>query len=123
MAVQPGLYGTWSETPKTGFLRTELKLSNYHLLTLPHFNFTCTQVEYNIYLTTDQYENEDHKMSVIFTFLKDFLKRLKQSPGLSYAKVYRLADILQISHTKIQGQLAINSASNGDIQKAVEICG
>ena len=26
--VQPGLCGTWSETPKTGFLRTRL---NYHL--------------------------------------------------------------------------------------------
>ena len=25
MAVQPGLCGTWSETPKTGFLRTRLK--------------------------------------------------------------------------------------------------
>ena len=24
MAVQPGLCGTWSETPKTGFLRTRL---------------------------------------------------------------------------------------------------
>ena len=26
MAVQPGLCGTWSETPKTGFLRTRLML-------------------------------------------------------------------------------------------------
>ena len=26
MAVQPGLCGTWSETPKTGFLTTRLKL-------------------------------------------------------------------------------------------------
>ena len=26
VAVQPGLYRTWSETPKTGFLRTRLKL-------------------------------------------------------------------------------------------------
>ena len=25
VAVQPGLCGTWSETPKTGFLRTRLK--------------------------------------------------------------------------------------------------
>ena len=24
VAVQPGLYGTWSETPKTGFLTTRL---------------------------------------------------------------------------------------------------
>ena len=26
VAVQPGLCGTWSETPKTGFLRTRLSL-------------------------------------------------------------------------------------------------
>ena len=26
VAVQPGLCGTWSETPKTGFLTTRLKL-------------------------------------------------------------------------------------------------
>ena len=25
VAVQPGLYWTWSKTPKTGFLRTRLK--------------------------------------------------------------------------------------------------
>ena len=25
VVVQPGLFGTWSETPKTGFLRTRLK--------------------------------------------------------------------------------------------------
>ena len=25
VVVQPGLYGTWSETPKTGFLTTRLK--------------------------------------------------------------------------------------------------
>ena len=31
--VQPGLCRTWSETPKTGFLTTRLKLSfNYHYL-------------------------------------------------------------------------------------------
>ena len=27
MAIQPGLCGTWSETPKTGFLTTRLILS------------------------------------------------------------------------------------------------
>ena len=27
VAVQPGLCGTWSETPKSGFLRTRLKYS------------------------------------------------------------------------------------------------
>ena len=26
MVVEPGLYGTWSETPKTGFLTTRLTL-------------------------------------------------------------------------------------------------
>ena len=88
-----------------------------------HVMAEFTQVEYDIYLTTDQYQNEDHKMAVIFTYLKDFLKKLKQNHGLSCAKVYRLADIMAVSHTKIQGQLAIESASNGDIQKAVEICG
>ena len=28
-AVQPGLCGTWSETPKTGFLTTRLKFDCY----------------------------------------------------------------------------------------------
>ena len=31
VAVQPGLCGTWSETPKTGFLTTRLKLSLYYI--------------------------------------------------------------------------------------------
>ena len=35
MAVQPGLCGTWSETPKTGFLTTRL---NYHSIRLEHWD-------------------------------------------------------------------------------------
>ena len=29
VVVQPGLYGTWAETPKAGFLTTRLKLYQY----------------------------------------------------------------------------------------------
>ena len=40
VAVQPGLCGTWSETPKTGFLRTRLILSEHiktnKLASVPH---------------------------------------------------------------------------------------
>ena len=32
VVVQPGLCRTWSETPKTGFLRTRLTSSNTHLI-------------------------------------------------------------------------------------------
>ena len=31
VAVQPGVCRTWSETPKTGFLRTRLKLKNWRI--------------------------------------------------------------------------------------------
>ena len=34
VVVQPGLCGTWSETPKTGFLTTRLKLKYPELLIL-----------------------------------------------------------------------------------------
>ena len=33
-----------------------------------------------------------------------------------------MADILQISHVKIQGQLAIEAARNGGIQTALKHC-
>ena len=41
VAVQPGLCGTWSETPKTGFLRTRL---NYYLIPLRRRPHTLAQV-------------------------------------------------------------------------------
>ena len=39
MAVQPGLYQTWSKTPKTGFLTTRLILKNF--LVLYFWGFTA----------------------------------------------------------------------------------
>ena len=51
VAVQPGLYQTWSETPKTGFLGTRLKLSqsssNTHLIYSSEF-YTCPIFESEI---------------------------------------------------------------------------
>ena len=55
MAVQPGLCPTWSETPKTGFLRTRLKYQfalsgvqeNLHN---PHEQCDCPLVDWDVRL-------------------------------------------------------------------------
>ena len=45
VAMQPGLCGTWSETPKTGFLTTRLILAQNYEAVLPS---TCA---HNLYYT------------------------------------------------------------------------
>ena len=45
MVVQPGLCGTWSETPKTGFLRTRPIWRNKQTYLLSLFNIFQQQVE------------------------------------------------------------------------------
>ena len=43
VAVQPGLFGTWSETPKTGFLTTRLLFNCQKLLSLYEVNMYSIQ--------------------------------------------------------------------------------
>ena len=44
MDVQPGLCGTWSETPKTGFLTTRLICSADYLVVSAFILFACVVV-------------------------------------------------------------------------------
>ena len=46
VAVQPGLCGTWSETPKTGFLRTRLKYSRLTYMYEVFCYITCNTTYY-----------------------------------------------------------------------------
>ncbi|XP_053381951.1 kinetochore-associated protein 1-like [Mercenaria mercenaria] len=85
-------------------------------------NILALQVEFDKYLTLEEYDSEQFRMNLIYDFMKDFFEK-KQIQGSDYAKVYRLARILDISHTTIQGQLAIKYANAGNIQTAVQICG
>ncbi|KAJ8308212.1 hypothetical protein KUTeg_013086 [Tegillarca granosa] len=82
-------------------------------------------VEYDKYLSVSQYEDEAFRMEVMVSYMKEFfIKRSKQpeNSDYCYGKVYRLADILQISHTKLQGELAIKAAKTGSIETAIKMC-
>ncbi|KAJ8308208.1 hypothetical protein KUTeg_013082 [Tegillarca granosa] len=88
-------------------------------------NLWSLQVEYDKYLSVSQYEDEAFRMEVMVSYMKEFfIKRSKQpeNSDYCYGKVYRLADILQISHTKLQGELAIKAAKTGSIETAIKMC-
>ena len=49
MAVQPGLCGTWSETPKTGFLTTQLISSTQQI-----FSYMCYEISQSIMVSVSE---------------------------------------------------------------------
>ncbi|CAG2235522.1 KNTC1 [Mytilus edulis] len=81
------------------------------------------QKEYDQYITIDQYCDVNIRTKLLVTYAKQFfIKRESKKEEASKTKVFRLADILQISHVKIQGQLAIEAAKTGGIQTALKYC-
>ncbi|CAC5425573.1 KNTC1 [Mytilus coruscus] len=81
------------------------------------------QKEYDQYITIDQYCDVNIRTKLLVTYAKQFfMKRESNKKEASKTKVFRLADILQISHVKIQGQLAIEAAKTGGIQTALKYC-
>ncbi|XP_052766209.1 kinetochore-associated protein 1-like [Mya arenaria] len=86
-------------------------------------NMRALQVEFSEYLTVVEYSSEEHRLEIMYNYIKEFYIALKKSPKtVSYAKVYRLAHILNIPHISILGQMAIRSANLGNINTAVQIC-
>ena len=49
VVVQPGLCQTWSETPKTGFLRTRLRVIAVHLWAVPELVMLGGQKEATLF--------------------------------------------------------------------------
>ncbi|KAL3872886.1 hypothetical protein ACJMK2_036067 [Sinanodonta woodiana] len=86
-------------------------------------NVYCLQVEFDLYPSLFEYCDPDFRISTVGKFMSNLFpgdEPTKQTK--SYAKAYRLADILQIPHATLQGQMAIQAASARNISMAVSIC-
>ncbi|KAL4233776.1 Kinetochore-associated protein 1 [Mactra antiquata] len=85
-------------------------------------NLLALQIEFDLYLTTLQYNTDVYRMKLVDDYIDNFLNN-QQDQTSSYGKLYRLARHLQIYEPTVQGKLAIKYANIGDIQTAVRICG
>ncbi|KAK3578691.1 hypothetical protein CHS0354_008549 [Potamilus streckersoni] len=86
-------------------------------------NVYCLQVEFDLYPSLFEYSDPDFRISTVRKFMRNFFPGDEPSKQKrSYAKAYRLADILQIPHATLQGQMAILAANARNISMAVSIC-
>ncbi|XP_069116407.1 kinetochore-associated protein 1-like [Argopecten irradians] len=83
------------------------------------------QVEFGKHLTLAEFEDESFRKSTLIVSVTEFYLQRAQGEGGSktnFAKIYRLADILNIPKIQLQGELAIEAARTGRIQTALKMC-
>ncbi|XP_046578662.1 kinetochore-associated protein 1-like [Haliotis rubra] len=81
------------------------------------------QCEYNKHLLLSQYRCRTSREAVLVSYLTDFFTSQATTKGdINYAKVYRLASLLDISLVHLHGQLAIKASGTGDMETAVKHC-
>lgn len=86
-------------------------------------NLLALQKEYDQFITIDQYNDERVRTNLMVNYAKQFfMKKATNKKESTSTKLYRLANILQISYVTMQGQFIIEAAKTGNIQTALKHC-
>ncbi|XP_048259831.1 kinetochore-associated protein 1-like [Haliotis rufescens] len=81
------------------------------------------QCEYNKFLMLSEYRCRTSREAVLISYLTDFFTSQASTKGdINYAKVYRLASLLEVPVVHLHGQLAIKASGTGDMETAVKHC-
>ncbi|KAL5009399.1 hypothetical protein ScPMuIL_014980 [Solemya velum] len=99
-----------------------LELQEYEELQKTLKKIYSLQIEYNNYMTISEYRDAEYRKEIFVKYVKEIFTESEDSKKLSKMKIYRLAHIMQIPRAELQGQLAIEAATNRDIKTAVGIC-
>ncbi|XP_041351037.1 kinetochore-associated protein 1-like [Gigantopelta aegis] len=76
------------------------------------------QNEYNIMITLAEYRDQKSRELLLFTYVKKTFSKPQRE--IHFGKLYRLADLLQISRVRFLSELAIFTARTGHIASAVK---
>ncbi|XP_074641293.1 kinetochore-associated protein 1-like [Tubulanus polymorphus] len=104
---------------------------------LQNFKFLLSlQVEFDEFPSIEEYQSPSKREALLHKHVSLFFmnkpgakefsatgeRKVRRNQQKTICKIYRLADILQISRDWFRGKLAIEAAKTGNIKKAVELC-